>query len=68
MALSPDTNVYMEAMEETQNQAEKPDKDGNSRVLCTYGGKQPKRKMVLFQSYNNKTSHDKGKTDKKWIL
>ena len=30
---------YMETVEETENEGEEPYKAGNSRVLCTHGGK-----------------------------
>ncbi|MBO5189935.1 MAG: hypothetical protein J6C22_02775 [Bacteroides sp.] len=41
---------------------------GNTRILCTYGGKQSKRSLVLCKSNNSETSHDKRKTDKQWLL
>ena len=38
MALSQNTNVHMETMETTENEKEKSNENGNTRILCTYGG------------------------------
>lgn len=42
----------------------KSNEDGNTEILCTYGGEQPKKSLVLCKSDNGETSHDKRKTDK----
>jgi hypothetical protein len=58
----------METMEETQNEEEKSDKNGNTRVLCTYGGEQPQRSLVQRKPHNGQESNDKRKTDKQRLL
>ena len=65
MALSQNTYVHMETMETTKDEKEKSYQNGNTRILCAYGGKQPKRTLVLFKPYNSKTSDVKRKTDKR---
>ena len=68
MALSQNTYVHMETMETTKDEKEKSYQNGNTRILCAYGGKQPKRTLVLFKPYNSKTSDVKRKTDKRRLL
>lgn len=68
MALSQDTHVYMETMEETKNEDEKSYEVGDSRILCAHGGKQPQRTLVQCKSNNGEESHVKRKTDKLWLL
>ena len=38
VAVPSNPNVHMETVEETKDQTEKSYENGNSRVLCTYGG------------------------------
>ena len=47
MALPQNTHVYMETVETSKNKEKKSDKDGSTRILCEYGGKLPKRTLVL---------------------
>ena len=68
MALSQNTYVYMETVETPKDKEAKSDEDGDSGELCTYGGKQPKRLLVLLKSDDSKANHDKRKTDKQWLL
>ena len=68
MALSQNTYVHMETVETSKDEDAKSNENGNPRILCTYGGEQPKRSLVLCKSDNGETSHDKRKTDKQWLL
>ncbi len=47
------TYVYMETVETSKNKEKKSDKDGSTRILCEYGGKLPKRTLVLCESDNS---------------
>lgn len=38
MALSQNTYVYLETVETAQDEEEKSNQNGDSRILCTYGG------------------------------
>jgi hypothetical protein len=58
----------METMEEAQNQEEKSGEDGNPRILCAHGGKQPQRSLVQRKPYNGQAGNDKRKTDKQRLL
>jgi len=60
--------VHMETVETPKDEEAKSDEDGDSGELCTYGGKQSERSLVLLKSGDSKTSHDKRKTDKQWLL
>ena len=53
MALPQNTHVYMETVETSKNKEKKSDKDGSTRILCEYGGKLPKRTLVLCESDNS---------------
>ena len=68
MAVSSNQSLYMETLENAEDEAKESDEDGDSGELCTYGGKQSERSLVLLKSGDSKTSHDKRKTDKQWLL
>ncbi len=68
MALSQNTYVYMEAMEENQNQSAKSNQDGSTKGLGVAGWKQPQRILVHNTYSCRKYGNDKGKTDKQRLL
>ena len=68
MALSQDTNVYMETMEKAENKGAKPNKDGSTRRFGEEGGKQPPGLLVHNTDSCRKYGNDKRKTDKQWLL
>ena len=68
MAVPQNTNVYLEAMEATENQEEKSNKTWNTRILCTSSGKQSKKALVCVGNGCGQQGINKTKTDKQWLL
>ena len=68
MALSQNTYVYMEAVEETQDQSAEPNQDGSTEGLGVAGWKQPQGILVHNTYSCRKYGNDKRKTDKQWLL
>ena len=46
MAISQESNVYMETMEETENEGEEPAENGSAERIGMEGREQPKRLLV----------------------
>ena len=63
MALSQNTYVYMETVEETENKDKKPVENGSSYGTCIAGRKQPSRSLV----HNTHSSRQHG-NDKKRLI
>ena len=68
MALSQNTYVYMETMEEAKNKSAKPNEDGSTERFGVAGRKQPPRILVHNAYGCHKYGYDKRKTDKQWLL
>ena len=68
MALSQNTYVYMETMEETKNKGKQPNEDGSAKRFGVAGRKQPPRLLVHDAYSCRKYGNDKRKTDKQWLL
>lgn len=68
MAISQNSYVYMEAVEETKDQEEKSNETWNTRIFCTSGGKQPKETLVCIGNGCGQQSVNKRKTDKQRLL
>ena len=68
MALSQNTYVYMETMEEAENEGAQPNKVGSTRRFGLAGRKQPPRALVYDTYRRRKYGNDKRKTDKQWLL
>lgn len=68
MALSQDSYVYMEAMEEAKNKGAQPDKVESTKRFGVAGRKQPARLLVHNAYCCRKYGNDKRKTDKQWLL
>ena len=68
MAKSQNPNVYMETMEETENQGEEPAENGSAGRFGMAGRKQPERILVYHANGSGKYGNDKRKTDKQWLL
>ena len=68
MALSQNTYVYMETMEEAEDKSAKPNEDGSTEGFGMAGRKQPPR-ILVYDTYScRKYGNDKRKTDKQWLL
>ena len=68
MAISQNPNVYMETMEETENEGEEPAENGSAERIGMEGREQPKRLLVYHTNGSGKYGNDKRKTDKQWLL
>ena len=68
MALSQNTYVYMETMEETENKGKQSNEDGSAKRFGVAGRKQPPRLLVHDAYSCRKYGNDKRKTDKQWLL
>ena len=68
MALSQNTYVYMETMEEAENKSAKPNENGSTERFGLAGRKQPQRTLVYDTYSRRKYGNDKRKTDKQWLL
>ena len=68
MALSQNTYVYMETMEEAENKGAQPNKVGGTRRFGVAGRKQSPRILVHDTYSCHKYGNDKRKTDKQWLL
>ena len=68
MALSQNTYVHMETMEETKDKGAKPNEDGSAEGLGVAGRKQPQGILVHNTYGCHKYGNDKRKTDKQWLL
>ncbi len=67
MALSQNTYVHMEAVEETENEGKESDKDESTEGFGMAGGKQPSRIMVRNAYSCHEHGNVKRKTDKQWF-
>ncbi|MBO5278761.1 MAG: hypothetical protein J6B06_04645, partial [Lachnospiraceae bacterium] len=67
-ALSQNTHVHMETMEEAENKSAKPNEDGSNERFGDAGRIQPPRLLVHNTYSCYKYGNDKRKTDKQWIL
>ena len=68
MAISQNPNVYMETMEETENEGKEPAENGSAERIGMEGREQPKRLLVYHTNGSGKYGNDKRKTDKQWLL
>ena len=68
LAISQDTHVYMETMEESKDKSKKSIKDGSTGRLGPQSWKQSQRILVCNTYGCNKFNNDKRKTDKQWFL
>ena len=68
MALSQNTYVYMEAMEEAEDKGAKPNEDGSTKRFGDAGRIQSTRLLVHDTYSCHKYGNDKRKTDKQWLL
>ncbi len=66
MAIPQNPNVYMETMEETENQGEEPAENGSAGRFVMAGRKQPER--ILVYHANGSGKYGKRKTDKQWLF
>ena len=62
MAISQNPNVYMETMEETENEGEEPAENGSAERIGMEGREQPKRLLVYHTNGSGKYGNDKRKT------
>ena len=68
MALSQNTYVYMETMEETKDKGAKSNQDGSAGGFGMAGRKQPPG-LLVYDTYScRKYGNDKRKTDKQRLL
>ncbi len=68
MALSQDTYVYMETVEETENQAAKSDENGSAERFGMESGNE-QTGILVHNTYScRKYGNDKRKTDKQRLL
>ena len=63
MAIPQNPNVYMETMEETENQGEEPAENGSAGRFGMAGRKQPERILVYHANGSGKYGNDKRKTE-----
>lgn len=68
MAISQNPNVYMETMEEPENEGEEPAENGSGKRFGMAGRKQPERLLVYHANGSGKYGNEKRKTDKQWLL
>ena len=68
MAAAQDSGIYLEAMEEAENQTEKPDEAGRAGVFCANGGEQQKRLLVYGRNRSRDKRHNKRKTRTRRVL
>lgn len=68
MAAAQDPGIYLEAMEETENQVEKSNKTGRAGVFRTNGSEQQKRILVYGGHQSRETRHNKRKPHTRRIL
>ena len=68
MDAAPGSGNHLEAMEEAENQTQKPDKIEGSRAFCQNGGIQPLRVLVYGGNRSREKGHYKRKTHTRGIL
>lgn len=68
IAAAQNPGVYLEAMEETENQAEKSDEAGRAGVLRANGGEQQKRILVHRGNRSREKRYNKRKTRTRRVL
>ena len=68
MAISQNSNVYMETMEEAENEGEEPAENGSVKRFSMAGRKQPERPLAYHANGSGKYGNDKRKADKLWLL
>ena len=68
MAIPQNSNVYMEAMEETENEGKEPAENGSAGRYGMAGREQPERSLVYDAYGSGESGNDKRKTDKQWFL
>lgn len=68
MALSQNTYVYMETVEETENEAAESNKDGSAKGVGMESGNEQTGVLVHNTYGCHKYGNDKRKTDKQWLL
>ena len=68
MAIPQNPNVYMETMEEAENEGEEPVENGSAERFGMAGRKQPERLLVYHTDGSGKYGNDKRKTDKRRLL
>lgn len=68
MAIPQNPNVYMETMEESENEGEEPAENGSTRRFGMAGRKQPERPLVYDPNGSGESGDDKRKTDKQRLL
>lgn len=68
MALSQDTYVYMETVEETENEAAEPNENESAKRLGTKSGNEQTGLLVHNTNSCRKHGNDKRKTDKQRLL
>ena len=61
MAKLAESNVYMETMEETENEGEEPAENGSAERIGMEGREQPKRLLVYHTNGSGKYGNDKRK-------
>lgn len=59
MAISQDSDVYMETMEESENEGEEPAENGSAGRFDMAGRKQPERLLVYHACGSRKYGNDK---------
>ena len=68
MAEAPNPGIYLEAMEEAENQTPKPDETEGSREFCKNGGIQSPRVLVYGGHRSREKRHNERKTHTRGIL
>ena len=68
MAAAPNPSIHLEAMEETEDQIEKPCEARRAGILRTYGRQQPKGLLVYGEHGSRDKRHNKRKTHTRGIL
>ena len=68
MAAAPNPGIYLEAMEEAENQTEKPYEVGCAGILHIYGCQQSKGLLVYGEHRSREKRHNKRKTHTRGIL
>lgn len=68
IAETPNPCIHLEAMEEAENQNEKPYEVGRAGTLRTYGRQQPKGLLVYGEHRSREKRHNKRKTHTRGIL
>ena len=62
------SHVHLETVEAAKDEGTKPYQTWDTKILCTYGGKQQKRLLENIQHYYGQKSIIKRKTDKQRLL